>query len=144
MINYKCPGKKIECLLDALNVDRFREVSETRNYGLKDITERLKNGFPNWPDERLRELAQVAKADYVRNKQIFLMLKRYGDRLIDISEGLGNHVKDCIGEGGCFDRYSVWLERNAREIVQREMISNDELPGVIRELDLRTLDLLFR
>jgi len=142
MVNYKCPGRKLDGLLDALDINRFRELSETDNYGLRDIVERLGKGFPNWSKGRLTQLAKIAKAEYLRNRQIYLELKKYGDRLIDISDGLGGHVENCRKPEGCFDRYMVWLERNARAVVKKKGFSENHLPGIIRQLDLKTLDLI--
>ena len=137
-----CPGKKIYALLDYLNVEGMHELNTAMNRKKEDISvNSLRKSFPNFSDKILEGLVKAGRKELIRSQEIYRLLRSYGNSLNIMTETLREHVENCRGEGYCHDKYMLWLERKAREQINESELNEEELPGIINDLDWACLDL---
>lgn len=146
-----CPGKKIMDLLNSLDKNVFDGIvkaAQLRDYKVLKIG--IESNFPVITPELRDKLYLQKRKENINRKELYKRILEYsyyveepGEMFLDFSIGLGLHVEHCTHfNGSCFGNYMIWLEEKANEIVKKENRKEKEIPGIIRRLDIKYLNII--
>lgn len=141
-----CPGKRLYLVLEAIdNPLVYKRIEEEANRAISYET--LMQSFPNLSEEHVIKLYELATGEHQEYLDVFRLLSQYASRgeskdpVLNISNLLRVHVRECRGEKGCLDKFMLWAERKARAEMRAKEENEEGLPDLIRQVDFRTLDL---